>query len=70
LRSTWAARVAESSWRWEVPELIAAIDPGIAARLLAAHPASGWCRSCRAGAPCSTRTLAVDVGRVVTGLDR
>jgi hypothetical protein len=37
---------------------VSALDPTIAPRLLAAHPAKGWCRSCRATAPCSSRLLA------------
>jgi hypothetical protein len=49
--------------RFVVAELIAAYDPGIATRLLALHPAEDWCRSCRATAPCSTRTLAEAVER-------
>lgn len=50
---------------WEVPHLIAALDPDIAGRLLAAHPDAGWCRSCRVPAPCSMRQLAEAVERVV-----
>jgi hypothetical protein len=48
--------------RWVVPDLIAALDSGIAARLLAVHPAAGWCRACRSVAPCSTRSLAEAAG--------
>jgi hypothetical protein len=50
--------VGEDRPRWEVAELVNALDPTIAPRLLAAHPAKGWCRSCRATAPCSLRLLA------------
>lgn len=49
---------------WEVAELIAALDPGIAPRLLAAHSAEEWCRSCRASAPCPARQLAEAVAEV------
>lgn len=42
---------------WEVVVLIAALDPGIACRLLRVHPAAGWCRACRVTAPCSTRAI-------------
>ncbi|MGQ0573659.1 MAG: hypothetical protein ACT4RN_05570 [Pseudonocardia sp.] len=37
--------------------MIAALDPGIAPRLLAAHPAQGWCSRCRTAAPCSARRI-------------
>lgn len=50
--------VADSREGWEVAELVAALDPGIAARLLAAHGFEGWCRSCHRSAPCPTRLLA------------
>jgi hypothetical protein len=50
--------VGEDQPRWEVAELVRALDPTIAPRLLARHPAEGWCRSCRATAPCSLRMLA------------
>lgn len=50
--------VRDARARWEIAELVAALGPGIASRLLAGHPADGWCRSCRASAPCSTRSLA------------
>jgi hypothetical protein len=43
---------------WEVPALVVALDPGIPGRLLASHPAEGWCYGCRANAPCSMRLLA------------
>jgi hypothetical protein len=55
--------MAEPVPRWEVPELIAALDDGIAGRLLAADPAEGWCSACRASSPCSTRRLAEAVRR-------
>jgi len=58
--------VAEPWLLWEVPELIAALDPGIAGRMLAAHPEEGWCRSCRVTAPCSSRTLAAAADRAGT----
>jgi len=50
--------VADGVGRWDVPALIAALDGEIAGRLLALHPQTGWCRACRAGAPCSMRQLA------------
>jgi hypothetical protein len=50
--------VGEERPHWDVAELVNALDPTIAPRLLAAHPAKGWCRSCRATAPCSLRLLA------------
>lgn len=56
---------------WEVAELIAALDPTVAPRMLAEHPDAGWCPRCRVSAPCSSRTLAVAVQRAVgTGGDR
>jgi hypothetical protein len=55
--------VAEPWLGWEVPELIARLDPGIAGRINVNHPADGWCRSCGATAPCSMRTLATAVER-------
>jgi hypothetical protein len=50
--------VDEEQPRWEVAELVGSLDPTIAPRLLARHPAEGWCRSCRMTAPCSLRRLA------------
>ncbi|MGI5126547.1 hypothetical protein ACQEVB_06980 [Pseudonocardia sp. CA-107938] len=56
--------MAESWLSWEVPELIARLDPGIAGRIAANHPGEGWCRPCGVNAPCSMRTLATAVERV------
>lgn len=50
--------------RWEVAELVAALDAGIAPRLLATHPTSGRCRPCRAEAPCPARRLGEAAARV------
>ncbi|WP_037068354.1 hypothetical protein [Pseudonocardia acaciae] len=49
--------------RWETAELIAALDPRIAARMLAQHPAEGYCWRCRTDAPCSSRILGQAVNR-------
>lgn len=57
--------MAEPWLGWEVPELVASLDPGIAGRIVVNHPAEGWCRSCGATAPCSMRTLAAAVARAV-----
>jgi hypothetical protein len=57
-RSPGSGLVGEDPPRWEVAELVSALDPTIAPRLLAVHPTKGWCRSCRATAPCSSRLLA------------
>lgn len=57
-RSAGSGPVGDGQTRWEVAELVNALDPTIAPRLLVAHPAKGWCRSCRATAPCSLRRLA------------
>jgi hypothetical protein len=62
--STCGRTVTEHPRHWEVPGLIAALDAGIAPRLLARHPATGWCRSCRTTAPCSVRQLAEAGGMV------
>jgi hypothetical protein len=62
--STCGPTVVEHPRHWEVPGLIAALDAGIAPRLLARHPATGWCRSCRTTAPCSVRQLAEAAGSV------
>jgi len=43
---------------WVDAELIAQLDPSIADRLLALHPADGRCPSCGAAAPCPARALA------------
>lgn len=53
-----SGQVADAEPYWEVAALVAALDPTIAGRLLAAHPPDGWCRPCRTGAPCPTRGLA------------
>jgi len=50
--------VADRAPRWETAELVAALDAGIAPRLLASHPAVGRCLSCRRSAPCPARLLA------------
>lgn len=57
-------READPERHWEVAELLAALDPTIAPRLLAEHPGRGWCRHCRVNAPCPSRTLAAAVQRV------
>lgn len=44
--------------RWETAELVAALDPGIALRLMAIHPETGYCQNCHTDAHCSMRTLA------------
>lgn len=49
---------------WELADLVAALDPAVVPRLLAGHPAEGWCRPCRITAPCPTRTLATAADRV------
>jgi hypothetical protein len=59
--------VGEDLPRWEVAELVRALDPTIAPRLLVQHPAEGWCRSCQAKAPCSLRTLATLVAATTPG---
>jgi hypothetical protein len=64
LASTCGRTVVEHPRHWEVPGLIASLDAGIAPRLLARHPATGWCRSCRTTAPCSVRQLAEAAGSV------
>lgn len=66
--STCGRTVIEHQRHWEVPGLIASLDAGIAPRLLLArHPATGWCRSCRTTAPCSVRQLAEAAGGVGPG---
>lgn len=65
--STSGRTVIERPRHWEVPGLIASLDAGIAPRLLARHPATGWCRSCRTTAPCSVRQLAEAAGGVGPG---
>jgi hypothetical protein len=62
--STCGRTVTEHPRHWDVPGLIASLDAGIAPRLLARHPSTGWCRSCRTTAPCSVRQLAEAVGMV------
>ncbi|MGH3613733.1 MAG: hypothetical protein ACRDRK_14305 [Pseudonocardia sp.] len=59
--------MAEGGQRWEAAELIAVLDEGVAPRLLATHPVTGWCRSCRISAPCPARTLAEAVALVGRG---
>ncbi|MHA6623579.1 hypothetical protein [Pseudonocardia sp. DLS-67] len=59
--------MGEDQRRWEVAELVRTLDPTIAPRLLARHPAEGWCRSCRATAPCSVRMLAALVAATPPG---
>jgi hypothetical protein len=65
--STCGQTVVEHPRHWDVPGLIASLDAGIAPRLLARHPATGWCRSCRTTAPCSVRQLAEAAGSVGPG---
>lgn len=43
---------------WEVPRLVAHLDPSIPACLQSTHPATGWCHACRLAAPCPIRHLA------------
>jgi hypothetical protein len=58
--------MSEPPPRWEAAELIAALDPGIAPRLLAAHPSTGRCSSCRLPGPCPIRRLAEAIARAGT----
>lgn len=55
---------------WETAELIAKLDPRVAARMLAQHPVDGWCWRCRTEAPCSTRILGQAVNRAIWRLRR